>query len=117
MGFRKRSFRIKILDKPWRVTFHSPEHYVKNVAQDSKAEIDDSLRTLDIDLTHLSHDVLTHELTHCYAKERSIVELNIVTVEQAEEFFCEINGKHIKTIDRQADTLLQWGRTLPWKKL
>lgn len=111
MAKAKKTMRLVIMGAPWRVKFHSPGSYVKLVNDDSKAEVDDCLRTLDIDLKYLSHELIAHELTHCYAKERSLTELQL-NPDQVEDFFCEIVGKHIKTIDKQADTLLAAGRKL-----
>lgn len=111
MAKPRKTMQLVILGAKWRVRFHKPGQYVKKVADDSKAEIDDNLRTLDIDLSFLSHEVIAHELTHCYAKERSLTEIQL-TYSQLEDFFCEIVGKHIKTIDKQADTLLKMGRKL-----
>jgi hypothetical protein len=117
LGVKKhpKSTRIVILDRKWKVTFHTPEEYLRKVADDSKAEIDYDNRTLDVDLQYLSHELIAHELTHSYAKERSINETEI-TLKQMEEFFCEVVGKHVKTINRQADILLRMGRKLKWRK-
>lgn len=107
---------IVILDRKWKVRFHTPSEYVKKVATDSKCEIDDELRTIDFDLQYLSHERAAHELGHCYAKERSLVETQL-TQNQLEEFFCEIIGKHIKTINKQADILDRKGKAIKWRKL
>ena len=115
MGFRKKTIKYHILGSPWRITFHSPSHYVKVIKGDSKAEVDDDFRTLDLDLSHLSHELIAHELGHAYAKERSLTELQLAP-DQLEDFFCEIIGKHCKTIVKQADHLLAWGRKIKWKK-
>jgi len=92
--------------------------YARKVALDSKGELTDyDRRVLHIDLNHLSKELLRHELTHAYAKERSIVELNIKTVAQAEEFFAELNGKHAEVLCKQANQLCKFARMLKWKKV
>lgn len=115
MAKPKKLTHIIILERKWRVRFHTPEDYIKKIANDSKAEIDYDDRTLDIDLTHSSHELIAHELGHCYAKERSLTETQL-TLDQVEDFFCEIIGKHIKTINKQADNLYKMGRAIKWKK-
>ena len=107
----RKSTYITILDRKWRVKFHTSSEYVKKVADDSKAQIDYDLRTLDIDLAHSSYELIAHELGHCYAKERSLTETQL-TLDQVEDFFCEIIGKHGKQINKQAEHLLKMGRAL-----
>lgn len=115
MAKQSKLTHIVILDRKWKVRFHTPTEYVKKVATDSKAEIDYDKRTLDIDLSHSSHELIAHELGHCYAKERSLTETQL-TMDQVEDFFCEIIGKHIKTINKQADTLDKKGKAIKWRK-
>ncbi len=104
------------MDKKWAVTFWHPLSYEKYVAKDSWAEIDYNKRVLDVRLDNeYIEETLRHELTHCYAKERSIVEANIKGVDQAEEFFAEINGKHGHTLVKQAAGLARFGGRIRWK--
>lgn len=113
----KKTHYIHILGSRWKIVFWCPAHYAKHVAVDSKGELTDyDRRILHIDLNHLSGELLRHELTHAYAKERSIVELSIKTVDQSEEFFAELNGKHAEVLCKQAKQLCQFARKLKWKK-
>lgn len=112
--FRKRTIKIIILGQKWRVTFWHPTAYLKRVSDDSKAQIDYDERTLCVDLQYISPELLRHELTHAYAKERSIVETGIESLEQLEDFFCEIAGKHGEEIVKQARKLSKEGKKIRW---
>ena len=121
MGLRKtvnkKSLTIIVLGQKWKFIFWSPAHFLKFVSTDSKGELTDyDRRVVSIDLCHLSAELLRHELTHVYAKERSIVELKIKNLETIEDFFCEINGKHGDVLCKQARHLHQVARKLKWKR-
>lgn len=116
MFLTKKTHYILILGQRWNVVFWHPDHYAKNIALDSQGELTNySHRKLNIDLEYLSTELMRHELTHAYAKERSIVEVGI-NKNQLEEFFAEIIGKHGELLCRQAKQLYQYARKLKWQK-
>jgi hypothetical protein len=110
----KKTHYFHIFGKKWKITFHHPKAYLK-ISTDSKGLTHPDLRRVDIDLEHLSEELLRHELTHCYTKEMSLVELQLKK-DQQEEFYCEMNGKHAPILCKQAKALYQFARKLKWKK-
>lgn len=115
-GFRKKSIHISILDQKWVFTFWHPQAYAAQVSKNSVAELPDYYsRQVAVDLELLSAELIRHELGHCYAKERSIVEIGVKKPDDIEDFMCEIIGKHGPKICKQATQLYNFGRKIKWK--
>jgi hypothetical protein len=98
-----------VVGKKWKALLLDTPDYVKLASADSAAEADQALKTIYIDWNHLNEELIGHELTHAYLEEMSFTALQL-NEEQKEEFLCELNGKHAKTIARQATQICNYGR-------
>ncbi len=98
----KFKFAISIIGHPWQVEYLTPKQYTRKWGADSYAitETDEKCLYFVQDFTNL--ETIRHELSHAYASQLSLTELQLDD-DQVEEFFCEMIGKYALVIAMQAE--------------
>lgn len=97
-------FTVTIVGHPWNVEYMKPRQYIRKWGSDSKAVTDTDEKCLYFVQDFTDLETIRHELTHAYANQLSIDELQL-DEDQIEEFFCEMVGKYALTIAMQAEMI------------
>jgi hypothetical protein len=92
-----KKFKYNILGEYWEIQLLKPESYIALHGDDSLAitDIDDKIVYFRTDELHYKN--IVHEINHTYL-ESQIKERKLPEETDAEEFFCNFNGKYAKQI-------------------
>ncbi|MEO5367577.1 MAG: SprT-like domain-containing protein [Magnetococcus sp. WYHC-3] len=105
--------KVEIGGDTWTIQLISNRSYIKkHNSKDTAGMTNLSKKTIDLNKSEYSEEILIHELAHAFLYYQSIQNLDLDR-DGWEEVYCEFIGKHLRKITKIVELVeAEWGNSL-----